>query len=179
MARLENIVHAHILHVHWDADCLVFFFVKSKGNQMERNSNQEWHVFANPHNPEICPVLALAYYIFANPDIFTEEIEEQEDGVEMETQEGDGAGCPCSHKEHFFPGGNQYGEQFMDCLHRIIETYPVELFALGILPGNLVLHLARKGASSHACSSTTILLPMVSICYGPCEGAVPSVQKGG
>jgi hypothetical protein len=52
----------------------------------------------------------------------------------------------------------------MDCLHCIIEKYLDELFALGILPGNLGLHLARKGASSHACSSTTVLPPMVSIC---------------
>ncbi len=59
MARSENIVHAHILHVHWDADCLVFCFVKSKGDQMGQNSDQEWHVYANPHNPELCPVVAL------------------------------------------------------------------------------------------------------------------------
>jgi hypothetical protein len=52
----------------------------------------------------------------------------------------------------------------MDCLHCIIEKYPDELFALGILPGNLGLYLARKGASSHACSGTTVSSPMVSIC---------------
>jgi hypothetical protein len=115
MARSENIVQAHILHVHWDADCLVFCFVKSKGDQMGWNSNQEWHLYANPHNPEICPVLALACYIFANPAIFTDETEEQEDGVEVEAQGGDGAGHPCSQKGRLFPGGNQY-ERFMDCL---------------------------------------------------------------
>ncbi len=32
MARSENVVHAHILHVHWEEDCIVFCFVKSKGN---------------------------------------------------------------------------------------------------------------------------------------------------
>ncbi len=117
----------------------------------------------HPHNPEICPVLALPFYIFANPGIFTDKSEEQEDGVEVELQGGDGAGRPCSHKGCLFPGGNKY-EEFMDCLHCIIEKYPDELFALGILPGNLGSHLARKGASSHACSGTTVLLPMVSIC---------------
>ncbi len=35
---------------------------------------------------------------------------------------------------------------------------------LGISPGNLGLHSARKGASSHASSSTTVSPPMVSIC---------------
>lgn len=28
MTRLENVVNVHILHVHWDANCLVFHFVK-------------------------------------------------------------------------------------------------------------------------------------------------------
>ncbi len=100
-------MHAHILHVHRDADRLVFCFVKSKGDQTGWNSNQEWHVYNNPHNPEICPVLALACYIFANPGIFTDEMEEQEGGVEVEVQGGDGAGHPCSHKGCLFPGGNQ------------------------------------------------------------------------
>ncbi len=70
IARLENIVHAHILYVHWDADCLVFCCVKSNGDQTRWNSDQEWHVYANPHNAEICPVLALACYIFANPGMY-------------------------------------------------------------------------------------------------------------
>ncbi len=155
-------MHAHILHVHWDANCLVFHFVKSKGDQMGQNSDEEYNVYANPHNPQICPDLAVACYIFTNPGIFTDETEVQEDGVEVEAQRGDGAGCPCSHKGCLFPGGNQY-ERFMDCLHCIIEKYLDELFALGILPGDLGSHLARKGAS-HACSGTTNWLPMVSIC---------------
>ena len=33
MARSENVVNAHIFHVEWHADCLVFHFVKSKGDQ--------------------------------------------------------------------------------------------------------------------------------------------------
>ena len=42
--------------------------------------------------------------------------------------------------------------------------YPEELFALGISPGDLRSHSARKGASSHACAGTTVTTPMVSIC---------------
>jgi hypothetical protein len=42
--------------------------------------------------------------------------------------------------------------------------YPAVFFALGISPGDLGSHLARKGASSHACAGTTVSLPMVSIC---------------
>jgi hypothetical protein len=82
--------------------------------------------------------------------------------MEVEAQGGDGAGHPYSYKGCLFFGGNQY-EGFMDCLHCIIEKYPDE-FVLGFSPGNLGLHSARKGASSHACSGTTALPPMVSIC---------------
>ena len=71
MARSENAVDSHILHVHWEEYCLVFRFVKSKGDQMGQNHNQEWHVYANLHNPAICPVLALACYIFSNPSVFS------------------------------------------------------------------------------------------------------------
>ncbi len=74
--------------------------------------------------------------------------------------EGGGAG---TQKRCLFPGGNQYN-RFMDCLHRILVKYSEEFFALGISPGNLGLHLARKGASSHACSGSIVLPPMVSIC---------------
>ena len=69
MAQSENVVNAHILHIHWDADCLVFRFVKSKGDQTGKNRNQEWHVYANPHTPAVCPVLALGCYIFTNPGV--------------------------------------------------------------------------------------------------------------
>ena len=37
-------------------------------------------------------------------------------------------------------------------------------FALGISPGDLGSHSARKGSSSHASSGTTVSPPMVSIC---------------
>ena len=84
MARSENVVQAHILYVFWDANCLVFCFVKSKGDQMGQNRDQEWHVYANPHNPEIFPVLTLACYIFANPGIFCVSMDEEEDQPEDE-----------------------------------------------------------------------------------------------
>ncbi len=32
MARSKDVVQVHILHVYWEDDCLVFCFVKNKGN---------------------------------------------------------------------------------------------------------------------------------------------------
>ena len=82
-------------------------------------------------------------------------MDEEEDQLEDE-HKGEQKGC-------LFPGGKQY-DCFMDCLHRIIGKYPAKFFALGISPGDLGSHSARKGASSHASSGTTVSLPMVSIC---------------
>lgn len=67
------------------------------------------------------------------------------------------------HSGHLFPGGNQY-DCFMDCLHRIINKHHEELYALGIAPGDLGLHSARKGACSFASAGTTVSPPIVSIC---------------
>jgi hypothetical protein len=52
----------------------------------------------------------------------------------------------------------------MSCLHRIVEKYPAVILALGISPGDLGSHSARKSASSHACAGTTVSPPIVSIC---------------
>jgi len=170
MARSENVVNAHILHVHWDADCLVFRFVKSKGDQTGKNRDQEWHVYANPHTPAVCPVLALGCYIFENPGVFlmsTEDVVMMNDGVEEGTADGPEVDIPWARhsqqKGRLFPGKHQY-DRFMGCLHRILEKHSDDFFALGISPGDLGSHSARKGASSHASSGTTVSPPMVSIC---------------
>ena len=119
----------------------MFRFVKSKGDQTGRNSDQEWHVYANPHNPEICAVLALACYKFFNPGIFSAADVEEDEVVEVE---GGGVGNQKKGGQ-LFPGGNQY-DRFMECLHRIVGKYPQVFLGLGISPGNLGSHSARKGA---------------------------------
>ena len=183
MARSENVVPADILHVHWDADCLVFRFAKSKTNQHGRNSDQEWHVYANPHDPAVCPVLSLGCYIFGNPGVFCytsingEERIQEEERIEEEQPARGGGG-------RLFPGSNQY-ERFMDCLHRIIEKHKEEFAALGIEPGDLGSHSARKGSSSHASAGTTVSPPMVSICLramwsmGPVKERYLQYEKAG
>jgi hypothetical protein len=165
MARSKYVVQAQILHVHWEDDCLVFCFVKSKGDQTGQNRNQEWHVYAN-----ICPVHALACYIFSNSGAFSANVDEivnktKENGVEVEAHGGGGPGCPAPdcNRGCPFPDQFQY-KRFMSCLHQIVEKYPAVFFALGISPGDLGSHLARKGGSGHACAGTTVSPPMVSIC---------------
>ena len=150
MSRSDNIVHAHLFHITWEDDCLAFCFAKSKTDQTGRNSDQVWHVYATPDKPATCPVLALATYLFANPGLTN---------VETFT-ETDEVGNPSGR---LFLGGEQY-HHFMDCLRRIIKNNLDEFLQLGIRPGNLGLHSARKGACSFASAGSTVSPPMVSIC---------------
>ena len=150
MSRSDNIVNAHLFHITWEDDCLAFRFGKSKTDQTGRNSDQVWHVYATPDKPAICPVLALATYVFANPGLTN---------IENFT-ELDGDGNPSGR---LFPGGDQYG-RFMDCLHRIVENNQDEFLLLGVRPGDLGSHSAWKGACSFASAGSTVSPPMVSIC---------------
>ena len=65
MARADSISTMHMAHIEWRQDALIVFFAKSKGNQTGEYSEFPFHVYSNPENPSIFPVLALlATYIF-------------------------------------------------------------------------------------------------------------------
>ena len=59
----------HIKHIQWRLYCLIFYFGTSKGNQPGERSSDTWHVYSNPNNPTIFPVIYLDKYILSNPDI--------------------------------------------------------------------------------------------------------------
>ena len=59
MARSDNCVNMHVKHIQCRSDCLIFYFVTFKVNQTGKRSSDPWHVYSNPNNPTICPVLAL------------------------------------------------------------------------------------------------------------------------
>ena len=54
-------------HVQWENDSLVFYFSKTKGDQSVDKSGDLWHVYLNPKNTELCPVLALEKYLLSHP----------------------------------------------------------------------------------------------------------------
>ena len=178
MARLESIVSAHFYHITWEDDSLVFRFAKSKTDQTGRSANQAWHVYATPDKPATCPVLALATYVFSNPGL-TDMWESTDDMRDVDAGVCDNV---CSGR--LFPGGDQYG-RFMDCLYRVTEKNAEEFLLLGIKPGDLGSHSARKGASSFASAGSTVSPPMVSICLqamwsmGPVKERYLQYEKAG
>lgn len=61
--RSCSVSSLHTHHISWDNDCLVIDMSKQKGDQAGERITPK-HVYANPHEPALCPVLALALHIF-------------------------------------------------------------------------------------------------------------------
>ena len=148
MARSENIEQCHAQNICWKDDALGFHFPKTKGDQLGKRADAIWHVYANPQNPTTCPHLALARYLFSNPGTLTGEIhpKNEEDDLQEELQDDGLAMAPdiAIDGERLFPGRNQY-ERFMGILHSVIKENAEEFRKLGIEPGDLGSHSARKG----------------------------------
>ena len=74
MCRTNNVESLMLENVDWKDDALLVFFAKTKTDQLNAASNSAKtrgfigkHVYANPKNPAICPILSLALY-FASVD---------------------------------------------------------------------------------------------------------------
>ena len=63
MACADNVASAMVSHVEWQGDSLVFHFAKTKSSQDGECANKPWHVYANPFEPQICPILAFSKYV--------------------------------------------------------------------------------------------------------------------
>ena len=62
MKRDENCVSCKVNHITFEDDCLFFRFAKSKGHQYGEEHIGPWHVYSNPKNPHIHPVLSMFTY---------------------------------------------------------------------------------------------------------------------
>lgn len=138
MARSDNIKDLNIKQIEWRNDCLVFFFAKGKRNQEGEGCDTPWHVYSNPNDPYLCPVLSLSKYIFSNPDIITS-------------------------GGRLFPGDEQYS-RFIKIFRDIIKENITEFKKVGVNIGDLGAHSSRKGAISIVSSGCTVSPPMASIC---------------
>jgi hypothetical protein len=165
----EEYLFAHcFLTLEWNLkdDRLAFRFAKSKMDQMGRNSDQVWHVYATPNNSCVCPVLALATYNFANPSLTNVEnfTEADEDG---------------NVSGRLFPGGDQYG-WFMDCLRRVVEKNK-GVSCTWNSPRQFGLAFCAEGGmqfcggGKHSLPTDGLHLLMGNVEYGVRKGALPPV----
>ena len=63
MARCVTVSGIMFDHIGWESDAMTIIFPKYKGNQGGEHSTPK-HVYANPRNLEICPILAFAVFIW-------------------------------------------------------------------------------------------------------------------
>eukprot|EP00924_Labyrinthula_sp_SR-Ha-C_P014698 snap_masked-scaffold_85-processed-gene-0.23-mRNA-1 protein AED:0.28 eAED:0.28 QI:0/0/0/1/1/1/2/0/293 len=119
MCRAANTFSIHYRHLTWKEDALCIIFCHQKNDQAGEKARDPRHVYANPLQPEICPVLPLGMYwsIFGF---------------------GDGASL--------FGGNNQY-DRFRKGQKRIFSLDEVEnqLRRRGLTPEEFGTHSPRKG----------------------------------
>jgi hypothetical protein len=63
MQRSETVASLQFSHISWNNDSLVFTIPKSKNDQ-DGDRTHPRHLFANPLNPHICPILSTAVLVF-------------------------------------------------------------------------------------------------------------------
>jgi hypothetical protein len=64
-ARSCSVSDLHYHHLSWDNDALIIDMSKHKADQSGERITPK-HIYANPFQPAICPILALALHIFGN-----------------------------------------------------------------------------------------------------------------
>ena len=64
MARSDSINKIMHQHMSWREDALIITFAIHKGDREGQNAYGR-HVYANPGNPSICPILAIAAMVFS------------------------------------------------------------------------------------------------------------------
>ena len=116
-------------HMDMGGDCVKVKVPKHKGDQTGEGMGNEKHVYANPYNPAICPMLALAVFIFCKyrgSDVVRQQLF---DGNDSE---------------------NRFGKALMKVMKSIRDLNPN--IDLGAVIEDLGTHSNRKGVASYLLS---------------------------
>ena len=60
--RATNTCTMHLHHMGWQTDCLCIFFAHMKNNQVGNRKRDPMHIYSNPINPIVYPILLLTVY---------------------------------------------------------------------------------------------------------------------
>ena len=135
ICRSKNTVNIHRNHLSWTLDCLVIRFAHTKTDVEGGDQARVRHVYANPHNPEICAVTALGKYFSlfepkANAMLFDQ---------------------------------NSY-HRFQKYLKKVVSSSKEEVERLGVNPKDIGVHSIRKGAATYCCGGTTAAPHIAAVC---------------
>jgi hypothetical protein len=128
--RVNNTVNIQFQDMCWSHhfDCFQVHFAHSKTDPTGDDWCYPRHIFSNPFDPLVCPVLSLAMY-------FTSCF----------------AGINITSEDFLFPGPKQE-QRFAKLFHRILIENETEVQSLGYSINQLGTHSIRKGASSYMTS---------------------------
>jgi hypothetical protein len=133
IARTNTIASMMMEHISWEGDALLISTPKHKGDQ-EGVKCFARHVYANPSNPTICPVLSLAILTFVRSIRHDHELSPTVQSLP---------------NFRVFDGTDNTA-RYSDVLGRIIATVPPsEAHLLGGDKKQLGTHSVRKGAASY------------------------------
>ena len=138
MCRADNLVNLNLAHIGWEDDSLLACIAKAKHDQEGEGAKIPWHIYANPSNPYICPVLALGLYLFSHPDLL-------------------------SNNSFLFTGNHQY-RRYTQVLKRAIGLDVDNFRRVGVENESFGSHSLRKGSATFAGSGSTMAPSMASIC---------------
>lgn len=97
MCRSANTISIHMHHMEWHNDSLAIFFAHMKNDQIGERERDPRHIYANPIDPIVCPILALGIYFIVFP-------------------------LAGSKDTSLFPGTNQY-IRFTKYFHSVLERH--------------------------------------------------------
>ena len=121
MSRSDSIDQLTFHHFEWDGDCMKITEQSTKSDQGGEKIFGK-HMYANPNNPTVCPILALAVALFMRPQTGSMQV---------------------------FIGTNGK-DRFGNLLHVMLAALdPTQLATLGCQIDDVGLHSARKGSASH------------------------------
>ena len=66
MSRSDSIDQLTFHHLEWEGDCMKITEQSTKSDQGGEKIFGK-HMYANPNNPSVCPILALAVALFIRP----------------------------------------------------------------------------------------------------------------
>ena len=135
ICRRKNTANIHINHITWGTDAMIIKFAHAKTGAAGEQKAYSRHIYANPHDPDICAIAALAKYLSCFPP--------KADGMLFDKK---------SYK------------RFQKYLKDIVSKNIDDIERMGYNIDDIGVHSIRKGAATFCCSGTTEAPHIASIC---------------
>jgi hypothetical protein len=139
IARSDNVSNLHVNDFEFEGDSLLVYLKKTKTDQEGNNSKTPYHCYFNTVDPHLNLGLALGVYLLSNPGILS------------------------NPKNKLFPSEFQYN-RYASILNKVIKENQAKFARIGVKPGTIGTHSARKGAATYAASGCTVCASMSAIC---------------